>query len=312
MIEVPSVDRLMADGLSEWLDEQTELREETRKTVRSRTIISLVAAGIAGLGVLIFVGSPAFAFAAAVGLGAAGQFWAAAARDPVVRHIKQEMNTRIAAAIGCSFSHEAMPGPEFERARLYDLLPSYDVSAFEDRWDGDFGGSAFALFEGHLQEWQGSGKHRRLKTVFQGVIITIRFARDFHGVTLIERAGNRMTLFGLRDSITIDERKLERVRMVDPRFEDEFTVWSDDPVEARYLVHPNYVERLIEIEQRFAGQEIRALFQGGELLIILEARNMFESGSLDAENDRDRMATTIEQISSLGELTVALNERPRS
>ena len=68
--------------------------------------------------------------------------------------------------------------------------------------------------------------------------------------------------------------------MVHPEFEDLFSVWSDDQVEARYLVHPRYVERLLEVEQAFDGQNVRTLFKGGELVIAIESDNMFESGSL--------------------------------
>jgi hypothetical protein len=310
MIEAPSVDALMAGGLEQWLQSQTALREDAKAKVRQRTIVSLAVATV--LFVLIFAlfgfGPAAFA---AVMVGGAGQLWVAAARTPVVNAIKQEMNQRIAAAMGCSFSHLAAPGPEFGLACTFEMLPSYDREAFEDQWQGEVAGQPFDLYEAHLEEWRGSGKHRRLETVFRGVIMTVGFARDFHGSTLIEREGNHMTLFGLRDSITIEGAKLERVKMVDPRFEDDFTVWSTDQVEARYLVHPAYVERLIAIEQGFSGQKVRALFHGGKLVIALEARDQFESGSLDAENDRVRMAKTIEQIAALANLAIALNERPR-
>lgn len=310
MIEVPSVDTLMAGGLEQWLREQTAMRTEAKAKVRQRTVISLVAAAVALLIIWAFFSfGPAF-FTAAM-IGGAGQLWAAAARTPVVNAIKQEMNQRIAAAMGCSFSHVATPAEEFTLAKTFELLPAYDREAFEDQWQGTIAGMPFNLYEAHLEEWQGSGKNRRLETVFRGVIMTVGFARDFHGSTLIERDGHHMTLFGLRDAITIEGMKLERVKMVDPRFEDDFTIWSTDQVEARYLVHPAYVERLIDIESRFSGQDIRALFHGGNLVIALEARDQFESGSLDAENDRIRMAQTIEQFGALATLAKALNERPR-
>lgn len=310
MIEVPSVDTLMAGGLEQWLRGQTLMREEAKAKVRQRTII-----GIAGGILVFFLIWAVFSFGAGlfagVMVGGAGQLWAAAARTPVVNAIKQEMNQRIAAAMGCSFTHVATPGAEFALALTFEMLPSHDRDAFEDQWQGDVAGRPFNLYEAHLEKWRGSGKNRRMETVFRGVLMTVGFARDFHGITLVEREGNHLTLFGLRDSITIEGVKLERVKMVDPKFEDDFTIWSTDQVEARYLVHPAYVERLIAIEQRFRGQKLRALFHGGNVVIALEARNQFESGSLDAENDRMRMAETIEQFAALAELAQALNERPR-
>jgi hypothetical protein len=310
MIEAPTVDALMAGGLSQWLESQTAMRQEAKAKVRQRTIISIAAGIILFFIIWAIFGIGAGFFAGAM-VGGAGQLWAAAARTPVVNAIKQEMNSRIAAAMGCKFTHTASPCPEFTTARTFEMLPSYDREAYEDQWQGEVAGRPFNLYEAHLQEWRGSGKNRRLETVFRGVLMTVGFAREFHGSTLIEREGNHMTLFGMRDSITIEGVKLERVKMVDPRFEDDFTVWSTDQVEARYLVHPAYVERLIAIEDGFSGQKVRALFHGGNLVIALEARDQFESGSLDAENDRQRMARTIEQFAALANLAQALNERPR-
>ncbi len=310
MIETPTVDALMAGGLDRWLESQTAMREDAKAKARQRTIISLAAAAVVFVSLWAMLGVGVGFFFAAM-IGGAGQLWAAAARRPVINAIKQEMNSRIAEAMGCAFSHAASPGTEFSLARTFEMLPSFDREAYEDQWQGEISGRPFNLYEAHLQEWRGSGKNRRLETVFRGVLLTVGFARDFHGSTLIEREGNHLTLFGLRDSITIEGAKLERVKMVDPRFEDDFTIWSTDQVEARYLVHPAYVERLISIEQGFSGQKIRGLFHGGHLVIALEARDQFESGSLDADSDRWRMRQTIAQFAALANLASALNERPR-
>jgi hypothetical protein len=311
MIEAPNVDALLSGELGEWLRGQTQLREDTHRKMRRATKISL---GIAvALSLLLWMGSGSFGVALFVGalIAGGGQLYVAYIRDPVVKEIKQQMNARIAQAIGCTFEQDAVAGPEFALASTYEMFPSFDRETFEDAWSGSVGDSPFRLHEVHLEEWRQSGKNRRLETVFRGVIMTVGFTRQFLGSTLIERQGNHMTLFGMRDSISIEGRKLERVKMVDPRFEDDFTIWSTDQVEARYLVHPAYVERLIAIEQQFAGKDIRALFHAGDLVIVLESNELFESGSIDAANDRARMETTIGQITSLANLAIALNERPR-
>lgn len=284
MIEAPQVDALMAGGLADWLDSQNVAREQAKATSRKRTVSSLIAAAMVALLVLAVSGSFEFTFFAGAG---------------------------IAAALGCTFAHAVVPGAEFETAKTFEMLPSYDRSAFEDHWAGTIGAMPFALYEAHLEEWRGSGKNRRLEAVFRGVIITIGFARDFLGTTLVERQGGHATFFGLRDSFTSGGVKMELVKMVDPRFERDFTIWSSDRVEAHYLVHPEYVERLIDIEQGFHGKKIRALFHGGDLIIALEADELFESGSLDASSDRAKMAETIGQFVSLATLATSLNERPR-
>ena len=140
-----------------------------------------------------------------------------------------------------------------------------------------------------------------------------RFNRKFLGTTLVERERHRRSWFGaLKESIKLGGIELARIDMVDPRFENAFAVWSNDGVEARYLVHPEYVERLIAVEQAYAGEKIRALFHEGDLLIALESGDMFESGSLDASDDRSLLERTIAQFTSLADLADRLNERPRA
>lgn len=311
MIQQLDADSLMAGDLGQWLATQGDARAQAKRKARFRLTLCVVlgmAAAAATFALLRHIELTFFVGAGIIGLGAG---WAHAAKAPIMRAIKERMNGRIAAALELNYACDCVPGQEFERARTFDLLPSYDREAYEDRWWGQIGEIPFCVYEAHLQQWQGSGKNRRLVTVFRGSIMTIAFQRRFHGTTLVERSGTRITFFGLRDSISPGGVKLDRVSMVDPRFAEDFWVWTTDPVEAHYLVHPEYVERLIGIEQAFQGQKIRALFQGGELLIVLDSGDMFETGSLDASEDRDRLATCIAQFGSLANLAVQLNERPR-
>ncbi len=312
MIVRPDVDTLMAGDLGRWLASQSDVRNTALRTSKRRVRVALIVGVIVGVFALIvsdFNFELALASARAIiGLGFA---WAQAAKRPVERAIKQEMNGCIAKALGLEFASEVVPGTEFETAKAFQMLPSHDNQDFEDRWSGQIGAVPFSLFEAHLQEWRQSGKNRQLVTVFRGSIMTVGFGRRFRGATLVEREGRRMTFFGLRDRIELGGIKLDRVKMVDPRFEDEFQIWSNDAVEAHYLVHPEYVERLIAVEQAFHGQKIRALFYEERLLIALESGNLFESGSVEVEGDRDRLALCVDQFAKLADLATHLNERPR-
>jgi hypothetical protein len=137
----------------------------------------------------------------------------------------------------------------------------------------------------------------------------MRFARDFIGVTLVRRDGFKFTLFG--DSKSYGGQKLERIKMVDPRFEEAFDVYGTDQVESRYLVHPAYCERLLELERDFFGEKLCALFHGGDLLVTIQTNDLFESATLNPEEDRQLLAQTIEQFASIMCLIQTLNERSR-
>ena len=71
------------------------------------------------------------------------------------------------------------------------------------------------------------------------------------------------------------------------------------------------MERLIGLEEGFGGQNVRCLFKGGQLAIAVESGNMFESGSLDASKDRERIESCVTQFMSLVELAASLNEPAR-
>ena len=310
MIERPDVDSLLAGPLGEWLERQAEVRAEARRKSNKRFAIAAA------------IGIPAVLLAAAFAEGwvefvafaafAAGAAWGYAPRAQAIKETKRGINQAIAESLGLSFTDECEPGHSFELIKTYRMVPSYDRAKFEDLWSGDVSGRAFMLHEAHLEERRGSGKNARWVTVFRGAILTIAFERRFHGTTLIERNRKHRKLFGgEKDSVTFDGHQLDCADMVHPEFEDLFSVWTDDQVEARYLVHPRYIERLVEVERAFGGQNIRALFKGGELALAVESGDMFESGSLDPNDDRAKVQACIDQFMSLAGLAAALNEPAR-
>jgi hypothetical protein len=206
------------------------------------------------------------------------------------------------------------PGREFGKALTYGLVPSHDRDSFEDCWYGELGGNRFNLYEAKLEERRGSGKNRRWVTVFRGAIITMPFGREFRSTTLLQRKGKHDKWFGLgsrKDVIELDGHRLQYVDQVHPKFEDVFEVWSDDQVEARVLIHPSYVEHLIALETAFHGKAIRALFTEEQLIIAVEGDDMFESGSMKAEEDQARAHETAQQFGALARLMLSINQSER-
>ena len=309
MITLPDVDTLMAGDLGTWLAGQ----DQVRKDAKSRSIKWAIGGVVVGLPFLLGLGIEGVVgqLIALVGMAmmAIGGGKAVLIRQAVVNSLKTQMNASLAGALGISYCAAATFGDEFELASDFDLLPGYTRKTCEDLWEGDLAGTRFRLYEARLIQRQGSGKDARDVTVFSGVILKMHFARDFHGVTLIERQRMRLTLFG--DSQTKNGIKLERVKMVDPRFEKAFDVYSTDQVEARYLVHPAYCERLIALEDMFDGKRLKALFHKGDVVVTVDSENLFESGSMDSRRDRELLARTIEQFRAMAQMITTLNERPR-
>lgn len=312
MIERPDADALMAGPLGQWLTGQNASRAEAKAKSARYTRNGIIGGIVLGVIVLILFRDPEPAAWVGFGSFGIGTFMAFNARKQVTDKLKTGINSAIAQALGLTYTMTGLAPDCYERAKSFSLLPSHDNENLEDEWSGPLGEQAFRLHEAKLTEERGSGKSRRTVTVFEGTLMTIAFTRRFHGVTLVERDGRHRSLFGFqKDSIELNDVELGHIAMVDPRFEDAFNVWSNDPVEARYLVHPEYIERLIAVEEAYAGKNIRALFNGGELLVVLESGNLFESGSLQASEDRMLLDRTIDQFNALASLASKLNERPR-
>ncbi len=315
MIVRPDADALLAGELGEWLESQGHAREEAKRIAAKRRKWGFIAAGVVGVIVLLVSGfdvEAMFWFGGFVAAG--GWMWGEFAKQAVITTIKGGINHAIARALDMEYSHAASAGEEFRRGCQFQMFPAHDKSQFEDTWRGNIQDRSFLLYEAHLTQREGSGKDRRDVTKFRGSVVTVGFARRFHGVTLVEREKTRKNWFGMgsdKTELTFGDVILQRCDMVDPKFEDQFTVWSNDPVEARFLVHPEYIERLIAVEQAYAGQNIRALFDGGSLVVALETGDLFESGSIEAADDRPLLQRTIDQFGSIADMAAQLNERAR-
>lgn len=313
MIEKPCPNALMAGPLGEWLKEQAHVREEAKELSDNRLWKACVI-GLPAYAFLWVLLPLPFDFMLMIGFfgAAAGYGWSQSPKSKAKQRVKTGVNTAIADAMGLRYEPDCMPGTGFAHSKAYSLLPKYDRASFEDRWSGNVGGLDFCLHEAKLEEKRGSGKYQHWVTVFQGVIMTITFRRTFHGTTLLVRDGTHKRFFGgAKDKVKLNGEHLQYCAMVDPRFEDAFDIYSNDPTEARYLVHPEYVERLIDVEKTFGGQDIRTLFIGGQLVIVLKAPNLFESGSIEAGEDRQRVERTIKQFGTLTDLANTLNEDHR-
>jgi len=310
-----NIEGLMQGGLGDWLSGQEAMRAAAKEKAASRwtwgaALMMPVLAFLwfgpqlpADLMLIIVLG----------GIGLVG-FWGYRPIAAAKKAIKVGINSAIAASFGVAYAHEATPGPEFEAARIYELVPGFDRSQFEDRWFGDIEGHAFNLYEVHLEDRQGSGKNERWVTVFRGVIIEMGFGRAFHSTTLLQRAGRHRKWLGLggaSDHVSFDGHRLDRVDHVHPAFGEVFALYSDDQVDARVLVHPTYVEHLLQLESAFAAKELRALFAHGAVIIAVEGDNLFESGAMDAASDRARAEEATRQFAALAGLALAINQNER-
>lgn len=145
------------------------------------------------------------------------------------------------------------------------ILKDYDERHVEDRVQGAIGKTQFDLSDCKLiRKYKRRNAGEGREAVFHGLIGSFTFPKPFHGQTviLVDRGAipNRLAGF-LRDD--------KRVVLENAEFEDLFEVFSTDQVEARYLLNPVFMERLIALRRRFRAP-LQAAFRDGKLYIAVD------------------------------------------
>ena len=167
---------------------------------------------------------------------------------------------------------EDAPTPAFPTLVAASLMPSHDDRKFEDLIQGERAGAKFSLVECKMTDERGSGNNRQTVTVFEGILLHIEYPERFLGRTVLARSGT--WTWGKRSWKDLDEVKLVSIEL-----DKAFTVYSNDQVEARALLTPDKMERLIALERFFESGKLRGIFEGDHLTLALEAGDQFEVGS---------------------------------
>ncbi len=166
-------------------------------------------------------------------------------------------------------SGPAAPTPAYGVLKEAGLLPQHDSRKFEDLIEGVRAGATFSLVEARLDT---SGDNS--STVFQGILVHVEFSDRFLGRTIMARSG--WWKHGK------SAKGLQKVDLISRELANAFTVYSSDQVEARELMAPDRMERVIALERHFSGGKLRGIFSDGHMTLALEAPNQFEAGSVFA------------------------------
>jgi len=273
---------------------------ERRETVKAAMRWTWVGVGVALLGALfgffIFRVPQLAIVAAVIGFAVHG-----AGRGPLSRFGKRA-KSMIVDPVAAQFNlrFEPDPGVQNSVVDLHEagLLPTWDRAEYEDRLEGARNGVDFEFFETRLRQRRrttdSNGRARtRWVTVFSGQCLRFQFHKTFQGRTLVLRDAGLFNIFGRG-------RGLEQVKLESKVFEQAFQVYASDQVEARFLLTPDLMQRLIELEKVFHGGKLRCAFQNGELLIAVEGGNLFEPGSLFTPLDNpDRVRELLDDFAAI-------------
>ncbi len=178
-----------------------------------------------------------------------------------------------------------------------DIIPSYDNERTEDYIKGEYKGVTLEITEARLEvESRDSEGRRSTHNVFKGVLVLLSMHKSFKGKTIIKRDRG-----GMINWLTDKFNALEKVGLEDPVFEKKFEVYSDDQVEARYLLTTSFMERLLKLSELMQSNYIQASFYDNKLLMMMDSdKNRFETSSIympaTFEEDIDTILAEMNEI----------------
>jgi hypothetical protein len=228
--------------------------------------VAVLAAGAVALGAeIVFLPVPFFWVVTGIA-AVVGGYW------PLARlkaRAKTAVLTALCAPMGLSYQPKISAPDALGRFFDLRLLPRPESAVYVDSLEGRRGKTDVALCAAALT--QGSGKNRHL--VFKGQLFRLTGGRRRASTTVVLR--NSGWLNGFKRPQGLDQVGLE-----DPHFNKEFVVFGSDQVEAREILTPSFMQRLLELEQLFSGSHIRCAFTELDLLIALETSLMLDIGGM--------------------------------
>lgn len=207
--------------------------------------------------------------------------------------IKQYLVPKVCQFAGLTFDARptSFPFNLFDEA---DFLPNHDRKVWEDGITGSHGDVNFRLVETKLQTRNSSSSSsgENWRTKWRGMFFLLEFPKPFQGRTIVTRERSAMgKLFAGQPA--------DPVRLEDPRFEKLFEAYSTDQVEARYLLTPTFMERVVALAAMVGRDSPEFMFVDNRLGIAVRSRkNRFEGGSiLTPMQDRKRVDDLVLELS---------------
>lgn len=127
---------------------------------------------------------------------------------------------------------------------------------------------------------------------YRGMFCWLTFKKSLNGHTVI-LTNNQSTK--LNRYFSSNFKREQKISLEDPRFTNQFMVYSTDQVEARYVLSAAVMERIIALKEKF-DQPILLSFQNKEMYLAVQSEHglfSFPSGKLDDIKIIEELAHTI-------------------
>lgn len=134
-----------------------------------------------------------------------------------------------------------VPQSIFAASELFKRTDRYNG---EDLFQGQHGDTAFRFSEVHAEEryttTDSDGNTQvKYRTIFKGIFLVADFNKHLNAKTFVYTSGWKWSF------------KYKRVKLENPEFEEIFNVYGSDQIEARYVLTPKIMERMVMLHDKF-------------------------------------------------------------
>ena len=294
-------------GLNESLAELRELRDKTRKNALTISAVIVAVTILLSAGLYVVSGD-LLMFVLILGI-----ILAISTYIGMMRGVKLKYKKLVVPSLlkdidpGLAYNpNGCIPKEEFRRSKIFSNTPSSYVG--EDLVFGTYKGIPIRFSELKVQEKHSDGKNTTYHTFFQGVFLIADFNKDFkysHWVLPDTAEAAFGQVFGnFLQKMHLPGRG-HMTRMEDPAFEKKFVVYTEDDVEARYILTPKLMHTMLTLSERFrkGASRIAFAFMNSNVYIAIpieQGRDLFEMpshGDLGEETARKTQAELKEILS---------------
>ena len=217
---------------------------------------------------------------------------------------KEEVVDEIIHAFCPNATYSPNNGVSEDLFRNSGLFTSPNRYHAEDLIEGCLDKTSFICSEVHAEERRArstkNGVQYYWEDIFKGFLFIADFHKEFQGETTV-----------LRDSFFKIKMGASRVKMESPDFEKVFDVFSTNQIEARYLIIPSMMERMLKLDSNFK-KGITISFRDSTILVAIpDSKNRFEADVWSSLSDMSILKSDFAVLQSLLDIVDELNLNTR-
>ena len=288
---------------------QQQLDEIHANVVKAKKQIKTVWYAVAGLTVVLFAlgyfsANPFFFFAIFAGL-IGGSIAHSHLNSKSNARFKADIITKVInedKALGIQYFYDqSISVAEFEASKIFQRY--VDKYSGEDLFVGAWGKTKFKFSEIEAEEKnehtdaQGH-KSTDYETIFEGIMFIAEFHKNLKGITRVIEGKD-----GFFEKLFAGNTK---VNLENPAFEKIYNTYSDNQVEARYILTPDMMERMLKLREKFKSKVEFSFLNNLVFIAIHSNKDKFE---LDRKKpvDKTQIKRVFAEIDSFIQIIDMLN-----